>query len=350
MPGIEHPIANSDDHYWDVWHGRGDWNFYRESDTRFSSEFGFASACTNATWKIVSNKSLNADDPVVRWHDKTNKPWDVYRGMVEMHYKPAVTLEEWTYTSQLNQRDAMACALEHYRANPACRGALIWQINDCWPVQSWALEDYKRQLKPAGFELQRIYAPVLVSVIRQTDAVEITVSNDSQDSLKTKLSATFFDTVSGKEVQQAPFEVGLEPDAREVVGRISTTNFDSTRTACRVSLAGIPEADRWLLLCEPKDAVFGEAKVRVSGSEDRVVVDVEGFVYDLVVTSDGAEPSLSDSSLKLEGTRPHTGPNLRVVLPLVSEPGSLTVRSLAGVHWTGCVTESSDAVGQKQLV
>ncbi|MES1147203.1 MAG: hypothetical protein ABUL49_00460, partial [bacterium] len=332
MPGIDKPTVHSDDHYWDVWHGRGDWNFYRESDTRFSSEFGFASSCSNAAWQQVTKRSVNQNDPIVRWHDKTNKGWDTFRGMVELHYPPAKSLADWIYTSQLNQRDAMACAIEHYRANPACRGALIWQINDCWPVQSWALEDYHRQVKPAGFELHRLYAPVLISVLREDDAVEITVSNDGQEQLKSKLSATFFDTVTGQEVQRAAFEVALAPDSRGVVGRISTTNFDSTRTACRVSLAGLPQADRWLLLCEPKQAKFGDVKVSVSEVEGRLLIETEGFVFDLVVLCDGTKPCVTDASLHLEGTRAYTGANLRVSLPLVRPVGALTVRSLAGIH------------------
>src|SRR5690606_8908821 len=40
-----------DSHYWDVWHGRGDWVNYRDSRSRFSSEFGFASSCSMAAWK-----------------------------------------------------------------------------------------------------------------------------------------------------------------------------------------------------------------------------------------------------------------------------------------------------------
>ncbi|MFX8824869.1 hypothetical protein ABTM64_20180, partial [Acinetobacter baumannii] len=84
MPGHEDATLNSDDHYWDVWHGRGDWAYYRESDTRFSSEFGFAASCTAATWNLVAEGLSDHESPVVRWHDKTNKPWSVFREMVEL--------------------------------------------------------------------------------------------------------------------------------------------------------------------------------------------------------------------------------------------------------------------------
>src|SRR5205085_4991460 len=65
-----------DSHYWDVWHGRGDWKYYADSDARFSSEFGIASSCSLAQWeRVLAPADLDPESPVVRWHDKTNKAW-----------------------------------------------------------------------------------------------------------------------------------------------------------------------------------------------------------------------------------------------------------------------------------
>jgi beta-mannosidase len=42
-----------DCHNWDVWHGRGDWVHYVENDSRFCSEFGFASSCGLPAWETI---------------------------------------------------------------------------------------------------------------------------------------------------------------------------------------------------------------------------------------------------------------------------------------------------------
>src|SRR6185503_2949992 len=94
-------------------------------------------------------------------------------GYVLLHYPEPKTLGDWIYYSQLNQRDALRCAIEHYRRSEFCKGSLIWQLNDCWPVQSWALEDSLGEPKPALIELQRLYAPGLLSLVRRSARVEL---------------------------------------------------------------------------------------------------------------------------------------------------------------------------------
>ncbi|HEV8246040.1 MAG TPA: hypothetical protein VGP93_09745, partial [Polyangiaceae bacterium] len=172
-----------DQHYWDVWHGRGDWQHYRDSTARFASEYGFASAPSLRAWREVFHEAqsfASADspsvglcslrkgvrDPIVRWHDKTMKGYETFLGYVFLHYPETSDLEDWTYYSQLNQRDALRAAIEHYRRSEFCQGSLIWQINDCWPVQSWAVIDSLGQPKAAFFELARLHAPGLLSLKR----------------------------------------------------------------------------------------------------------------------------------------------------------------------------------------
>lgn len=156
---------NGDQHYWDVWHGRGDWTYYRESDARFCSEFGFMSSPSAATWARAGiDISIDKEDPVARVHNKTGKPFNVIMDVVRLHYPEAKTLDEWSYYSQLNQRDAMRAAIEHYRFSGRCRGALLWQLNDCWPVESWSVLEFGGRKKAAAYELPRLFSPLLLSL------------------------------------------------------------------------------------------------------------------------------------------------------------------------------------------
>ncbi|MEA2553683.1 MAG: beta-mannosidase, partial [Fimbriimonadaceae bacterium] len=124
-----------DQHYWEVWHGKGDWTHYKDSTARFCSEFGFASSPSPETWRRAGvEANLPPEHEDARWHNKTGKPFEVFRDLVELHYPRAATLEEWSNVTQLNQRDAMRAAIEHFRFSGFCRGTLIWQLNDCWPA------------------------------------------------------------------------------------------------------------------------------------------------------------------------------------------------------------------------
>ena len=48
-----------------------------------------------------------------------------------------------------------------------CGGALLWQLNDCWPTISWAITDYFLRPKPAYYAVARVLAPIAVAVSRE---------------------------------------------------------------------------------------------------------------------------------------------------------------------------------------
>jgi beta-mannosidase len=47
-----------------------------------------------------------------------------------------------------------------------CGGALVWQLNDCWPVISWSIVDYFQRKKAAYYTMRRVLAPIAVAVKR----------------------------------------------------------------------------------------------------------------------------------------------------------------------------------------
>lgn len=48
-----------------------------------------------------------------------------------------------------------------------CGGALLWQLNDCWPTISWAIVDYFLKPKPAYYAVKRVLNPIAVGVRRE---------------------------------------------------------------------------------------------------------------------------------------------------------------------------------------
>jgi beta-mannosidase len=47
-----------------------------------------------------------------------------------------------------------------------CAGALIWQLNDCWPATSWSIVDYYLRPKLAYYMVKRELAPITVGMKR----------------------------------------------------------------------------------------------------------------------------------------------------------------------------------------
>ncbi len=320
--------AYGDEHYWDVWHGRGDWRFYAESNTRFSSEFGFASACGADAWRRAAMEPCEHsphDLPVV-WHDKTNKAHETFVGYVDLHYPESKTLEDWIYFSQLNQRDALRFGIEHYRTNPYCRGTLIWQFNDCWPVQSWAVQDYARQLKIAGFEMRRLYAPVLLSIRSDEGRVEVWGANDGADPISETLDFSTWLT-TGETQSLREFSIELAPRERKLLLNVPTNDLDPIRTVFRASLRGKPETETWRPLGEPRAMEWPAPRFALRQG----CLTVEGLAYDLVVDVEGSagQTALADTAGK--GNRALCVANDELRLRPEAAGGPLRVRSLAGI-------------------
>jgi beta-mannosidase len=82
------------------------------------------------------------------------------------------------YLSQVLQAEAMRVGVEHWRREDRCRGALYWQLNDCWPVSSWSSIDYYGRWKAMHFATRRFYDPVLLSARIDGDTAALSITND----------------------------------------------------------------------------------------------------------------------------------------------------------------------------
>ena len=80
------------------------------------------------------------------------------RGL-EPHLGVPDDFTDWHWATQLNQARAVAHAVTHYRSWwPRTAGAIVWQLNDCWPVTSWAAVDGDERPKPLWWALRAAYA------------------------------------------------------------------------------------------------------------------------------------------------------------------------------------------------
>jgi beta-mannosidase len=297
-----------DQHYWDVWHGRGDWKYYADSTARFSSEFGFAAAPgPKATARFAPGAARPLELPLrdarARWHDKTNKGYETFIGYVELHYPRADSLEEWLYYSQLNQRDALRFGIEHYRRSAACRGTLIWQLNDCWPVQSWAVIDSEMALKAAAYELRRLYAPALLAVERAGGELRFfAVLDNAGSAISGELEVELRSLSEGRSLQRIQQSIALSPGERRWVLSVDTSAFPARSTLVSARFAG---SETYRLLCEPKELELATPRLRVTVAGDELVLESDQPVLDLFLWDEAGDVEFEQNFITLPaaGTR-----------------------------------------------
>ena len=166
-------------HEWEVWN-QLDYVAYRNHVPRFCSEFGFQGPPTWATLtQWVHDEPLTPTSPAFLLHQKAadgNGKLD--RGL-EPHLPTPDTFEDWHWATQLNQARAVTFGIEHFRSWwPRTAGTLVWQLNDCWPVTSWAAVDGDERLKPLWYALRRAYAPRLLTVQPRGERLVLVAVND----------------------------------------------------------------------------------------------------------------------------------------------------------------------------
>ncbi len=330
--GGDDPNAGNigDQHYWDVWHGRGDWKFYKDSTGRFASEFGFASAPGRTAWRRIfagepewSRREVR--DPVARWHDKTSKGYDTYVGYVELHYPAARDLEEFTYSSQLNQRDALRCGIEHFRRTVGCRGSLIWQLNDCWPVQSWAVLDSEGAYKAAAFELRRLYAPAMVSLEFDVGDSQVklwTLLDNAHSAVQGEVALEARRLSDGRLLERWAKNVELRPGDRGVSIQANVGQLSAPDTLLSASFLGTRSVR---LMSEPKHARAEVPRLSVSRHPSGILLETDRPVVDLFLWDAEDQLQLIDNFVTL----PEAG---KVLLRARGSWTRLLGRSLAGRH------------------
>ena len=83
---------------------------------------------------------------------------------------------------------------------------------------------------------------------------------------------------------------------------------------------------------EPKTLRLSAPKLTVSVTDDALILEVEGFVADLVLWDDADPRAVLGPWTGLAGLTAVTLANGTVTFPLVGKPKSLRARSLAGTH------------------
>ncbi len=170
-----------DVHCWDVWHGLKPFEAYRGKYPRFCSEFGFESfPCMRTVESFTRPEDRNVFSRVMESHQKCVGGNGKILYYLAQNYRYPLSFRHLLYASQLLQAEAMRAGVEHWRRNRGrCMGAIYWQLNDCWPVCSWASVDSFGRWKQLQYAAGRFFAPVLVSCEREGFRIRVNVVNDT---------------------------------------------------------------------------------------------------------------------------------------------------------------------------
>jgi beta-mannosidase len=168
-------FTEGDSHYWGIWWGLQDIEIFEEKTGRFVSEYGIQ-AMPNLTtvcgFTQPEDRYLFSD--VLKAHQKHPTGYQniqsyLHRYFLDSNKVKKLSLEDYTYLTQCLQYYAFKNSIAIHRSKyPVNMGTLLWQLNDCWPVASWAISDYSRQPKAAWYAVKEAYRD---DVMPQRDSI-----------------------------------------------------------------------------------------------------------------------------------------------------------------------------------
>jgi len=176
-----HDDSSGDMHFWSVWHEGRDFEHYRDVKPRFCSEFGFQSyPSMDVIRGFADPKDFNIAAPVMESHQKNAGGNARIAETMFRYFRFPTSFEDFVYLSQIQQGLAIQTAVTYWRSlRPHCMGTLIWQLNDTWPVCSWASLDYGGGWKMLHHMARRFYAPLYPAVVPDGDGWAVQVINDT---------------------------------------------------------------------------------------------------------------------------------------------------------------------------
>lgn len=294
-------------HEWEVWN-RKDYSHYRDYVPPFCSEFGFQGPATWATMqRALPPEAFNQDHPTWLLHQKAEDGNGKLNRGFAPHLPGSDDFEMWHWITSLNQARAIRFGIEHYRSWwPRTAGAIVWQLNDCWPVTSWAAIDGDERLKPLYYALRAAYEPRLLTFqprgadggLDPAGDVALVAVNDTDDAWSETLTFTR-QSLDGTELAVATTHLHVAPRSAttlDVPAHVRTP-ADASAEAL-VADAGYPGDDEHVrglwTFAEDKDIAYETEPVTASAvataDGHEVTVRASSLVRDLTILADKVDP------------------------------------------------------------
>ena len=214
--GRKESMTQGDSHYWGVWWGKEPIETFEEKIPRFMSEFGMQAMPDLSTLrKVIPDSLMNFDSPEFKNHQKHPTGFETINYYLEKYLTVPDQLEEYSYATQLLQTITLQTAISAQRISPKCRGTLIWQLSDTWPVTSWSVIDSEGKLKLAARYLEQDFSNVQIFQKRTSDKMEYYVVNDDLEANEVEASIALF-SFDGINISNTSFNWILKPGIHKI--------------------------------------------------------------------------------------------------------------------------------------
>lgn len=308
-----------DTHYWDVWHGEKPFTDYRKYRFRYLSEFGFqAFPCLKTVEGFTEPEDRNIFSRVMEMHQRNRAANGKILQYISQTYLYPKDFEHLLYASQLLQAEAIRYGVEHFRRyRGQCMGALVWQLNDIWPVASWASIDYFGRWKALHYAESKMFAPILLSceeqgelsgrpscIMERKAPIEISAKLHVANETWEKISGTVYWELRSPDaavLKEGKEEVEVEPFDGVWLPKLDFSEYDEMGVyiSYRFVQNGQVVSESTTLFTPPKHFRFMEPHLQLQQEDDVLTVSASAYAKSVEIYPLDGEAKFSDNYFDL---------------------------------------------------
>ncbi len=333
-----------DCHYWAVWHGLKPFTDYRNHFFRYASEFGFQSfPCMATIESFTRPEDRNVFSYVMEKHQRNASANGKIAEYLSQTYLYPSSFDAFVYASQLLQAQAIQYGVEHWRRHRGrCMGTLVWQLNDCWPVTSWASIDYYGRWKALHYYEKRFFAPVLISCAEEgtltqntnvnaepfplKKSARLNVSNETREEIRGTVRWSLR-APDASILREGSFPVKVPAFSACWLDELDFSDQDTRGVYFAYSLEdekGNPLGNGTVLFCAPKHFRFADPKLEARAEGNVITVNARAYARSVEIRCN-PDALLEDNFFDMNaGTR-----QIRVIRGTVDE---VSVRSVYDIR------------------
>ena len=335
-----------DSHYWDVWHANKPFTEYRKKFFRYLSEFGFQSfPCEKTVNAFTIEEDRNIFSRVMEMHQRNGAANGKIVNYMSQTFLYPNNFGTLLYASQLLQTEAIRYGVEHLRRHRGrCMGALYWQLNDIWPVASWASIDYYGRYKALQYVAKRFFNPVLISCLEigekttrpvvtmeegrpdYSTQAQLCVTNDTMAEV-TGIASWALRDHTGKILKEGSTEVTVP--ALSVVWLdnmdFNKTDVDHNYMSYEFTVNGEVLSEGTVLFTAPKYFQFKNPELRCEINDDELTVYANAYARYVEIDSPDSDFILSDNFFDMNAGK-------KTVKILEGTPKTIALRSVYDIR------------------
>jgi len=222
-------------------------------------------------------------------------------------------------------------------------GTLYWQLNDCWPVCSWAAIDSGGRPKPLWYATRKFFSPRLLTIqpegeqFATGDDLWLNVINDSADQWTGTAHVRLVDFINGSLPTHETFEIDCAPRSVQKV-KLPGDRFHAPQNPSRTLLLAEFDEHRATWFFDVDKHLHyppGELTSTLSreGETHRLTIIAKTLVRDLSIFIDRLDPdaTINDQLVTLL-------PGESVTFEIRSKQ-TLTIEQLTSVPVLQCVNQ-----------